>query len=120
MLKRLSFGAWILHFERMQVGMSRNMQGYLMRQGTVGNADLWVFVKCDETCHILFLEVKREDGKGIQSEEQKQFENKWIGLHNVSYHIITDAKQIKPLIENILRKSPNYGKLESWELPDDI
>lgn len=119
-LKKLELIKWITHFERMNVGMIRNMQGYLMRQGTLGMSDLMTFVPCNNECHILFLEVKREDGTGIQSETQKDFENKWVGLHNVGYHIITEAKQIKSLVENIRRKSPNYGKIEEWEFPIDI
>ncbi len=118
LLKKLEFIGWIKHFERMNVGMVRNMQGYMMKQGTVGMSDLIVFVPCDEICHTLFLEVKSEVGK--QSQAQIDFENKWIGLHNVVYALITDPKQIKIMVDNIRRKSKNYGKIEEWELPKDI
>lgn len=118
MLKRLESIGWVKHWERMNVGMSMNMQGYRQMSGRVGSADLWAFVSCDNQCHVLFLEVKSEVGK--QSEVQKEFDNKWIGLHNVVYAIITDAKQIKVMVENIRRKSLTYGKIEEWELPLDI
>ena len=118
MLKRLETMGLVRYWNRLEVGIHYNMQGYIQKHGRKGDPDLFAFVECDNICHVLFLEVKREDGTGIQSESQQQFENRWIGLHNVGYHIITDAKQIKQLVNNIRRKSPNYGKLESWELPD--
>lgn len=119
MLKKLEFMGWICHYERMNVGMSMNMQGYRQMTGRVGSADLWVFVPVDETIWVMFFEVKREEG-GIQSQVQKDFENKFLRFHNVVYQIITDAKQIKLAVENVRRKSNNYGKIEEWELPKNI
>ncbi len=118
-LKQLELQGKVVHYERMNVGMTRNMQGYLQQQGRVGTSDLFVFVKCDEICWILLLEVKRPDG-GKQSDVQIEFENKFIGLHNVIYALVTDHKQIKELVDNVRRKSKNYGKIEDWELPDLI
>lgn len=120
MLKRLEIMGWVRYWNRMEVGIHYNMSGYIQKHGRKGDPDLFAFVPCDNDCHVLFLEIKREDGTGIQSDSQKEFENRWIGLNNVSYSIITDAKQIKLLTENIRRKSPNYGKLEEWELPKEI
>ncbi len=120
MLKKLEIMGWIKYWNRMEVGIHYNMQGYLQKHGRKGDPDLFTFVSCDNICHVLFLEVKREDGKGIQSSSQQEFENRWIGLHNIGYHIITDAKQIKVLVENIRKKSLTYGKIEEWELPIDI
>ena len=111
---------WVVYWNRMEVGIHYNMQGYIQKHGRKGDPDLFAFVACDNECHVLFLEVKRDDGKGIQSESQQQFEKRWIGLHNVSYTIITDAKQIKTLVENIRRKAKDYGKIEDWELPKEI
>ncbi len=119
MLKKLEMMGWVRYWNRMEVGIHYNMQGYIQKHGKKGDPDLFAFVPCDNNCHVLFLEVKRPDG-GKQSDTQKEFENKWHGLHNIGYHIITDHKQIKELVENIRRKSPNYGKIEEWELPRDL
>lgn len=119
MLKRLEIMGWVKHWERMSVGMSMNMQGYRQMTGRVGSADLWAFVPVDEILHIMFFEVKREDG-GIQSPAQIEFEHKFIGFHNVIYQIITDPKQIKVTVDNARKKSKNYGKIEEWELPKEL
>lgn len=119
LLKILELQKKICHWERINVGMTLNMQGYLQKQGRTGTSDLIVYVPVDETLHILLLEVKRAEG-GIQSESQKEFENKFLGLHNVIYSLITDSKKIKELVENVRRKSTIYGKLEEWELPENI
>lgn len=118
MLKSLETMGWIIHWDRISVGLHMNMQGYLQKHGRNGSPDLMAFVKCDEICHILLLEVKSETGK--QSEVQKDFENKFLGLQNVIYALITDASQIKTMVHNIRIKSKTYGKLESWELPESI
>lgn len=110
---------WIKYWIRLNVGMSMNMQGYRQMFGRPGESDLLAFVQCDETCWVLLLEVKREDG-GIQSPAQQQFEHRFLGLHNVIYALITDHKQIKDIVHNIRIKSKSYGKLEDWELPKDI
>jgi hypothetical protein len=114
-LKQLELQGKVRHFERMNVGMVRNMQGYLMKQGSKGMSDLIAFVPVDDIMWTMFFEVKRESG-GIQSGSQKIFELKFKGFSNVIYEIITYAKQIKQTVENARRKSPNYGKLEDWEL----
>lgn len=119
-LKKLEVMGWICYWNRMEVGIHYNMQGYIQKHGRKGDPDLFAFVPVDNTVYVMFFEVKREDGKGIQSPSQQEFENKWIGLHNVSYTIITEAKQIKELVSNIRRKSKTYGKLEDWELPIDL
>lgn len=118
MLKKLEMMGWVKHWDRISVGLHMNMQGYFQKHGKAGSPDLMAFVQCDEICHVLFLEVKSDVGK--QSDIQKEFENKWIGLHNVIYTIITDHKQIKELVHNIRIKSKTYGKLAEWELPDLI
>lgn len=120
MLKRLEFMGWVTHWDRLNVGLHMNMQGYLNKHGRVGSPDLLVFVPVDEIMYTMFFEVKREDGTGKQSLEQQEFENKFLGFHNVKYEIITDHKQIKLTIENARRKSINYGKIEDWELPKDL
>jgi hypothetical protein len=104
----------------MEVGIHYNMQGYLQKHGRKGDPDLFAFVPVDDVMHVMFFEVKRDDGKGIQSTSQKEFENKFLGLSNVVYEIVTDAKQIKVTVENARRKSPNYGKIEDWELPENV
>lgn len=118
LLKKLEIMGWVRHFERMNVGLSINMAGYFQRQGKAGTSDLIVFISCDDICHTLFLEVKSETG--IQSLVQKEFENKWMGLSNVTYALIRDHKEIKLLVENIRRKSTTYGKLEEFELPMEL
>lgn len=120
MLKKLEIMGWICYWNRMEVGIHYNMQGFIQKHGRKGDPDLFCFVPVDNIVHVLFLEVKRDDGKGIQSLSQQEFENKWIGLHNVQYSIITEAKQIKLIIDNARRKSLTYGKIEDWELPENV
>lgn len=104
----------------MEVGIHYNMQGYIQKHGRKGDPDLFAFVPVDNTLWTMFFEVKREDGTGIQSPSQQDFEKKFVGFHNCQYLIVTDAKQIKLTVENARRKSPNYGKIEEWELPLNI
>lgn len=120
MLKRLEIMGWVRYWNRMEVGIHYNMQGYIQKHGRKGDPDIICFVPVDETLHIMFFEVKREDGTGIQSQFQQDFENKFVGFHNVIYQIITDAKQIKITVENARRKAKNYGRIEEWELPKEI
>lgn len=119
MLKKLEIMGWVNYWNRMEVGIHYNMQGYLQKHGRKGDPDLFAFVPVDNVVHVLFLEVKREDGKGIQSSSQQEFESRWVGMHNVQYVIVTDHKKIKQIVDNVRRKSVNYGKLEDWELPID-
>lgn len=111
MLKKLECMGWVRHWDRLSVGLHMNMQGYMQQHGKKGSSDLISFVPLDETMYVIFFEVKRKEG-GVQSISQKEFENKFIGFDNVIYQIITDAKQIKFTVENIRKKSTNYGKLD--------
>ena len=120
MLKRLELMGWIRYWNRMEVGIHYNMQGYIQKHGRKGDPDLFAFVPVDNTLWTMFFEVKREDGTGIQSTSQKDFESKFVGFHNCQYLIVTNVKQIKLAVENARRTSPNYGKIESWELPEII
>lgn len=119
MLKRLEMMGWVRYWNRMEVGIHYNMQGFLQKHGRKGDPDLITFVPVDNIMWTMFFEVKRPDG-GIQSQSQQDFENKFLGFHNVIYEIITDAKQIKLTIENARRKSKTYGKIEEWELPENV
>lgn len=119
MLKRLEIMGWVRHWDRTSVGLHMNMQGYMQRHGRNGTPDLQAFVPVDETMWVMFFEVKRPDG-GMQSDAQKEFENKFVGFHNIIYQIITDAKQIKDSVHNARIKSKNYGKIEDWVLPESI
>lgn len=120
MLKRLEFMGWINYWNRMEVGIHYNMQGYIQRHGKVGDPDLIAFVPVDKTLWTMFFEVKRADGKGIQSAQQKAFEDKFRGLDNVRYEIITDAKQIKYTVESARKTGVDYGKIPDGILPDRI
>lgn len=120
LLKKLEIMGWVKHWDRLSVGLHMNMQGYMQKHGRVGSPDLIAFVPVDNIMHTIFFEVKRGDGTGKQSLEQQEFENKFLGFHNVIYQIVTDHKQIKLTVENTRRKSINYGKIEEWELPRDI
>ncbi len=112
LLKKLEIMGWVVHFERMNVGLSINMAGYLQRQGKSGTSDLIAFVPVDKIMWTMFFEVKREDGKGIQSTSQKEFESKFQGFSNVTYQIITDAKQIEYLIHKVKGIPFNSSKYE--------
>ena len=120
MLKRLEYAGHVRHWDRLNVGLHMNMQGYLQRHGKDGSPDLIAFVPVDRTMWIMFFEVKRADGKGIQSESQKQFEDKFVCFDNCRYLIVTDAKQIKQAVENARKTSPNYGKIPDGVLPEFI
>lgn len=118
MLKKLETLGWVRHYVRLNVGLHRNMQGYLQQQGTPGESDLVAFVPVLETMHVFFFEVKSAVGK--QSATQKQFEDKLKGFSNVHYHLITDDKQIKYLIQHIKGIAPRSSKynekvLESFQ-----
>lgn len=120
MLKGLETMGWIRYWNRLEVGIHYNMQGYINKHGRKGDPDLFAFVPVDQTMWTMFFEVKREDGKGVQSPHQKDFENKFLGFNNVRYSIITDAKKIKKIVEEVRKTSPNYGKLSELELPFDL
>lgn len=119
LLKKLEIMGWIIHWERLNVGLHMNMQGYMQRHGREGSPDLIAFVPVDQTMWIMLFEVKRPDG-GVQSKVQKEFEIKFTGFINTVYQIITDPKQIKITVENARKQSLTYGKIEEWELPIDI
>lgn len=119
LLKVLEMQEKIIHWERMNIGMHMNMQGYLQKQGRSGTSDLMVYISVDELIHILLLEVKRPEG-GIQSLVQKKFENKFKIFSNVMYSIITDPKQIISMVKHIRSKSNKYGIIEEWDLPTEI
>lgn len=95
MLKGLEIMGHVAYWNRMEVGIHYNMQGYLQRHGKVGDPDLIAFVPVDKTMWVMFFEVKREDGKGVHSDNQKKFGLLWTEYTNVIYSIVTDAKQIK-------------------------
>lgn len=118
-LKKLEFMGWVSHWERINVGLFYTLWGGKIKIGREDDADLWVFVPVDNIMWIMFFECK-DPIKGEQSDGQIEFENKFVGFHNVIYQIITDAKQIKITVDNARKKSKTYGKLESWELPDHI
>ena len=120
MLKKLEILGWVIYWNRMEVGIHYNMQGYIQKHGRKGDPDLFAFVPVDNTIWTMFFEVKREDGKGIQSESQKKFEKLWTGFSNVKYIIVTDAIQIKQTVENARKTSLNYGKIPHGILPDKI
>lgn len=111
---------WVNYWNRMEVGIHYNMSGYIQKHGKKGDPDLFAFVPVDHILWTMFFEVKREDGKGIQSQSQKDFENKFVGFDNVRYEIITDAKQIKTIVKEARMTSVNYGKLNESELPEEI
>lgn len=119
-LKILETMGWVRYWNRMEVGIHYNMQGYINKHGRKGDPDLFAFVPVDQTMWTMFFEVKREDGKGIQSDSQKEFESKFLGFNNVIYSIITDSKQIKKIVEDARKTSPSYGKLSELELPFDL
>ncbi len=113
MLKGLEICGWVRHWDRTSVGLHMNMQGYMQKHGRNGNPDIQAFVPVDKVMWVMFFEVKRPVG-GIQSPDQKTFEAKFQGFDNVIYAIITDSKQIKQLIIEARKTSPDYEKVD-WE-----
>jgi hypothetical protein len=67
-----------------------------------GHADYIFYYKKDNECHILFIEFKA--GKGKQSYNQINFENRFKGLHNVNYHLAYSESEGIQILEqyNIL------------------
>lgn len=115
MLKSLELQGKVTHWERINVGAYRNMQGHVMRQGNVGTSDVIAFVPVDKTMWVMFFEVKRPDG-GRQSPEQLEFESKFKGYDNVIYSVITDAKQIKQLVMQARSNIKDLSKIPYIEL----
>jgi hypothetical protein len=64
-----------------------------------GSPDLELrFVK-DGTLHLLFIECKRKDGKGVQLESQKAYQKKYELCHNVLYELVESDKEMKRIVE---------------------
>lgn len=117
MLKKLEIQGKISHWTRINVGTFYTQWGSYIKIGREFEPDLWVFVPVDDIIWIMFLDTKKSSGG---DNNQDVFFNKFNSFHNVICSYITDSKQMKILIENIRRKSKTYGKLESWELPEEI
>lgn len=68
-----------------------------------GTPDLYAIVADGEIAHIVFIEVKRPVG-GRQSDDQKYFQEKVSGFHNVHYILATSATPVCDLINGIFYK----------------
>lgn len=73
----------------------------LKRMGTQrGVADLHIFKNVDGETHILFLELKKTDGK--QSPDQIMWGSAWGGWKNVQYSVAKGYNEAIEIIDNFL------------------
>ena len=111
----------VIYVERRNTGAVQFQDGGFIRFGSVGAADIWCLVKIplyemdihddpsipsesrlssDYLVKHVEIEVKRADGKGHQSVNQKKFQN-FCNNRHIPYILCTSTKQLAEQLEAI-------------------
>lgn len=109
-LKDLEGKGWITHWTRINIGLFYTQWGGMIKIGKKFEPDLWVFVSVNNLMWIMFFDTKKPKGG---DRNQDIFFNKFNGVTNVVCAYITDAKQIKYLIQKVKGIPFNSSKYEN-------
>lgn len=90
----------VIHYDDLSNAGRKFVRGYWIMNTKEGRPDLVAYLKHKNQCWIYLIEVKRPDG-GVWSEVQKVYANKFSGLDNVVYEVVTHPRQIDATIERI-------------------
>lgn len=106
----------VLHFDRINSGKMQ-INGRWVQLASAGTSDLIAYIKTKDNryaliCWVYFIEVKVKGGK--QRDSQKQFEQKFLGIYNVVYQLVTHPDMVDETIERITNHYQN--KLDSIDL----
>lgn len=97
----------VVYYERRNSGAVQFQDGGFLRFGRKGAADMWCLVRDPEwpfergsVVHVE-VECKRADGKGRQSEAQKEFQE-FCDSHHIPYILTTSALDLAEKIAAIV------------------
>ena len=97
----------VIIIDRLQSGVVRT-QGRFIHMCQTGTPDLYAIVKHAGDGHTVFIECKSPHG-GVQSVEQRMFENKLRDLHNVHYVLARSCADVIAYIKTeITEKRDDY------------
>jgi hypothetical protein len=96
----------VIWFERLNSGKVMSaFSGRWMQLCKKGTPDYIALINDGEFIHVLFIEGK--SNIGVQSAEQKEFENGMLGFINVHYIVARSASDVTKKINNITVKDLN-------------
>jgi len=98
----------VVYVERRNTGAVKFVDGFFMRFGSPGAADIWCIIDCDISyndyagpmgpTHVE-IECKRRDGKGRLSEDQKTFK-RMCNKSGIPYFVVTSAEDLKEQLQS--------------------
>ncbi len=103
----------VIHYDDLSNAGRKFIHGRWIMNTKAGRSDLVAYVRVNEVCHVLLLELKTD--RGIVSENQIEYMFKFSKMNNVHYVIITEPKQIDQMIEKITNYSANKLKGIDYE-----
>ena len=90
----------VVHYDRFNSGKIQ-YNGKWIQMCKSGTPDLIAYIKTNkETCLIYFIECKRDDKQKLRTVQQN-FKDKFIGLNNVMYEMVSHPRQIDITLESI-------------------